>query len=90
MGSCIGMADWLAIVAGAAADFQHTSSISASDANIAFIFLFGVVFAFAFTLMQLIYLAEVLFSKLFRTSSVMQRPIRQHMINELKEWWFTR
>lgn len=54
MGSCIGMAIRLAIVAGAAADFEHTKSVPASDASIA------VVFACAFTSMQPIYPAEVL------------------------------
>jgi MFS family permease len=63
MGSCVGMAICLAIVAGAAAVFQHTGSVPASDASIAFIFVFGVTFAFAFTSMQPIYPAEVLSSK---------------------------
>jgi len=63
MGSCAGMAICLAIVAGAAADFEHTGSAPASKASIAFIFIFGCVFAFAFTSMQPIYPAEVLSSK---------------------------
>jgi uncharacterized membrane protein YadS len=64
MTSCGGMAVCLAIVAGTAADYEMTKSVSASDASIAFIFIFGVVFAFSFTPMQPIYPAEVLSSKL--------------------------
>ena len=63
MGSCVGMSICLAIVAGAAADFENTGSGPASKASIAFIFIFGSVFAFAFTSMQPIYPAEVLSSK---------------------------
>jgi MFS family permease len=63
MGSCAGMAVCLAIVAGTAADFENTGSTPASKASIAFIFIFGSVFAFAFTSMQPIYPAEVLSSE---------------------------
>ncbi|KAL3487615.1 putative transporter [Aspergillus germanicus] len=60
MGSCLGMSVALAIVAGTAAAYEQTGSVSSSSASIAFIFIFGVVFAVAFTPMQPIYPAEVL------------------------------
>jgi uncharacterized membrane protein YadS len=63
MGSCLGMSVCLAIVAGAAAKFEKDASKGASSASIAFIFIFGSVFAFSFTPMQPIYPAEVLSSK---------------------------
>jgi uncharacterized membrane protein YadS len=63
MGSCLGMSVCLAIVAGAAAKFTQDASKAASSASIAFIFIFGSVFAFSFTPMQPIYPAEVLSSK---------------------------
>jgi MFS family permease len=67
MGSCAGMAICLAIVAGTAAAYEHNhEAFAASRASIAFIFIFGVVFAFSFTPMQPIYPAEVLSSKLER------------------------
>ena len=62
MGSCGAMAVCLAIVAGAAAKYQQSGSTEASAASIAFIFIFGAVFAFSFTPMQPIYPAEVLSS----------------------------
>lgn len=62
LGSTAGMAVCLAVVAGTAADFQNNGNIPSSKASIAFIFIFGVVFAFAFTSMQPIYPAEVLSS----------------------------
>ncbi|KAL2862478.1 sugar porter family MFS transporter [Aspergillus lucknowensis] len=60
MGSCLGMSVALAIVAGTAAAYEKTGSVPSSSASIAFIFIFGVVFAVAFTPMQPIYPAEVL------------------------------
>lgn len=63
MASCLGMSVCLAIVAGTAAQFEKDASKGASSASIAFIFIFGVVFAFSFTPMQPIYPAEVLSSK---------------------------
>lgn len=63
MTSCAGMSIALAIVAATAAAYEKTGSVSASSASIAFIFIFGVVFAVAFTPMQPIYPAEVLASK---------------------------
>jgi hypothetical protein len=63
MGSCLGMSVALAIVAGTAASYEHSGSVPSSSASIAFIFIFGVVFAVAFTPMQPIYPAEVLASK---------------------------
>lgn len=53
----------LAIVAGTAASYELTGSVPSSSASIAFIFIFGVVFAVAFTPMQPIYPAEVLASE---------------------------
>lgn len=64
MGSCLGMSVTLAIVAGTAASYELTGSVPSSSASIAFIFIFGVVFAVAFTPMQPIYPAEVLASEL--------------------------
>jgi predicted MFS family arabinose efflux permease len=70
MGSCAGMAICLAIVAGTAAAYEHNhEAFAASRASIAFIFIFGVVFAFSFTPMQPIYPAEVLSSKLERETN---------------------
>ena len=66
MGACGGMAVCLAIVAGAAAKYEQSGSTQASAASIAFIFIFGAVFAFSFTPMQPIYPAEVLSSRSFR------------------------
>lgn len=64
MGSCAGMAVCLSIVAGTAAAYEHDhTAFAASRASIAFIFIFGVVFAFSFTPMQPIYPAEVLSSE---------------------------
>ena len=63
MGSCAAMAVCLAIVAGTAAKYEQSGSTQASAASIAFIFIFGAVFAFSFTPMQPIYPAEVLSSK---------------------------
>lgn len=66
MTSCLGMAACLAIVAGTAAGYEHNhEKHAASRASIAFIFVFGVVFAFSFTSMQPIYPAEVLSSTVF-------------------------
>lgn len=63
LGSCGGMVVCLAIVAGTAAEYENSGSVTASQASIAFIFIFGAVFAFSFTPMQPIYPAEVLSSK---------------------------
>ncbi|KAK2598166.1 hypothetical protein QQS21_005717 [Conoideocrella luteorostrata] len=60
MSSCAGMAVALAIVAGTTAQYQQSGSKSASSASIAFIYIFGCIFAVAFTPMQPIYPAEVL------------------------------
>ncbi|KAL2831702.1 putative transporter [Aspergillus cavernicola] len=60
MGSCLGMSAALAIVTGTAAAYEQTGSSTSSSASIAFIFVFGVIFAVAFTPMQPIYPAEVL------------------------------
>lgn len=60
MGTTLGMAVSLAIVAGTAAGYTHDPSNKAmSSASIAFIYIFGCVFAFAFTSMQPIYPGEV-------------------------------
>lgn len=55
-----GMVVCLAVVAGGAAGYVESDSIPASRASIAFIYIFGVVFAWAFTSMQPIYPAEVM------------------------------
>lgn len=60
LGSTIAMIICLAITAGTAAGYVNTGSKSSSDASIAFIYVFGVVFAFAYTSMQPIYPAEVM------------------------------
>lgn len=63
MGSCAGMFVCLAVITGATAKYQHDNSdTKASSAMIAFIFIFGVVFAIGFTPMQPIYSPEVLAS----------------------------
>lgn len=60
MGTTLGMAISLAVVAGTAAGYTHDPSNKAmSSASIAFIYIFGCVFAFAFTSMQPIYPGEV-------------------------------
>jgi len=60
VGSTFGMAVCLAIVAGTAAGYVHDPSNKAmAIASIAFIYIFGCVFAFAFTSMQPIYPGEV-------------------------------
>ncbi|CAM1502504.1 Fc.00g044880.m01.CDS01 [Cosmosporella sp. VM-42] len=60
MTSCAGLSICLAIVAATASEYERSGSVPASSASIAFIFIFGVVFAIAFTPMQPIYPAEVL------------------------------
>ncbi|KFZ19707.1 hypothetical protein V501_00546 [Pseudogymnoascus sp. VKM F-4519 (FW-2642)] len=60
MGSTIGMIVSLAMTAATAAVFVHSGSKTASTASIFFIYLFGVIFAFAYTSMQPIYPAEVM------------------------------
>ncbi|GAB1743263.1 hypothetical protein NU219Hw_g9112t1 [Hortaea werneckii] len=60
LGVTIGMSSCLAIAAGTAADFVGSGSRSASVASITFIYLFGSIFALAFTSMQPIYPGEVL------------------------------
>lgn len=60
MGATLGMAVCLAIAAGTAAGFVQTGSQQASVASITFIYIFGSVFALAFTSMQPIYPGEVL------------------------------
>ncbi|RGP80680.1 lactose permease [Fusarium longipes] len=60
MSSCLAMSIALAIVAATAAEYERSGSKPSSSASIAFIFIFGVVFAVGFTPMQPIYPAEVL------------------------------
>ena len=48
------------VMAATTATYQHTGSKAASDTMLAFIYLFGIVFSFAFTPMQQVYPAEVL------------------------------
>lgn len=63
MASCLGMSISLALMAATAAEYEKTGSVPASSASIAFIFVFGVIFAVSFTPMQPIYPAEVLASE---------------------------
>ena len=65
MGSCTAMAVCLAIVAGTAAEYVKSGSVVASQVSIAWIFIFGAVFAFSYTPMQPIYPAEVVSSKYY-------------------------
>ncbi|KAK8054355.1 hypothetical protein PG996_013656 [Apiospora saccharicola] len=60
LGATAGLILSLAIAAGTAAGYEQTGSRASSSASIAFIFIFGAVFAFAFTSMQPIYPAEVM------------------------------
>jgi len=60
LGCITGMIICLSITSATAAGYVHTGSLASSDASIAFIFIFGAVFAFAFTSMQPIYPGEVL------------------------------
>lgn len=62
MGSSLAMSIALALVAATTAEYQRSGSVPSSSASIAFIFIFGVVFAVGFTPMQPIYPAEVLAS----------------------------
>lgn len=60
MGATIGMVLTLSVVAGTAAGYeQHPDNKRMSSASIAFIYIFGCVFAFSFTPMQPIYPGEV-------------------------------
>lgn len=60
LGVTASMAVCLAIAAGTAAGFEKTGSQVTSITSITFIYLFGSVFALAFTSMQPIYPGEVL------------------------------
>lgn len=60
LGATTGLIICLSITAGTAAGYVNTGSQTSSSASIAFIFIFGAVFAFAFTSMQPIYPAEVM------------------------------
>lgn len=60
LASTASMAVCLALAAGTAAGYVHTGSHASSSASIAFIYLFGSVFAIGFTSMQPIYPGEVL------------------------------
>ncbi|KAK5953182.1 hypothetical protein OHC33_005750 [Knufia fluminis] len=60
IGSTIGMVICLSITAGTAAGYVNTGSTTCSSASIAFIYVFGAVFAFAYTSMQPIYPGEVM------------------------------
>jgi hypothetical protein len=64
LGSSAGMVVCLAVITGATARYQHDNSDkAASSAMIAFIFIFGMVFAVGFTAMQPVYSPEILSSK---------------------------
>src|ERR1700737_3849779 len=60
LGSTIGMIICFAIITGTTAGYINNGSREASIASIAWIYVFGIVFAFAYTSMQPIYPAEVL------------------------------
>ncbi|KAJ9611120.1 hypothetical protein H2200_004303 [Cladophialophora chaetospira] len=60
MGAALGMAVCLFITAGTAAGYVNTGSKASSSASIAFIYVFGSVFALAYTSMQPIYPGEVM------------------------------
>lgn len=60
LGATTGLIICLSIAAGTTAGYVNTGSHASSSASIAFIFIFGAVFAFAFTSMQPIYPAEVM------------------------------
>ena len=60
LGCTMGMAVCLSIVAGTASGYVQTGGKAVSSASIAFIYIFGSVFALAFTSMQPIYPGEVL------------------------------
>ncbi|CAI6332058.1 unnamed protein product [Periconia digitata] len=60
LGATAGLVVALSITAGTAAGYVNTGSKTSSNASIAFIFIFGAIFAFAFTPMQPIYPAEVM------------------------------
>jgi hypothetical protein len=64
LGSTTGMVVCLAIITDTTAKYQNDQNVEASSAMIAFIFIFGVVFAVGYTPMQLIYSPEILSSKL--------------------------
>lgn len=60
LGATAGLIVCLSITAGTSAGYVNTGSKTSSSTSIAFIFIFGAVFAFAFTSMQPIYPAEVM------------------------------
>ncbi|CAG8957269.1 hypothetical protein HYFRA_00010691 [Hymenoscyphus fraxineus] len=60
LGATAGLVLALSITAGTAAGYVNTGSKSSSTTSIAFIFIFGAIFAFGFTSMQPIYPAEVM------------------------------
>jgi MFS family permease len=60
LGATAGLIIALSITAGTAAGYVNTGSKTSSSASIGFIFVFGAVFAFAYTSMQPIYPAEVM------------------------------
>ena len=60
LGATAGLIIALSIAAGTAADYVKTKSETSSSTSIGFIFVFGAIFAFAYTPMQPIYPAEVM------------------------------
>lgn len=74
LSSTIGMSICLSIVAATTAEYQKQETKSLSTASIAFIFIFGMVFAIAFTSMQPIYIGEVSSNKL-RAKSMMLKQL---------------
>ncbi|CAN6633806.1 high-affinity glucose transporter Hxt2p [Trichomonascus vanleenenianus] len=74
LSSTLGMSVCMAIVAATTATFQKTGSHAASSASIAFIFIFGIVYAICFTSLTPIYPSEVSNTKL-RARSMMLHQI---------------
>lgn len=60
LGCMAGMIIALSITAGTAAGYVNTGSLTSSSASIAFIYVFGAIFAFGYTSMQPIYPLEVM------------------------------
>ena len=65
----------MAALAAALARFQATAAVAASTATLVFIYVFGVVFLFAWTPMQPIYPAEVLLNVLRSRSFIAQQLV---------------
>ncbi|KAJ5625739.1 hypothetical protein N7510_002048 [Penicillium lagena] len=83
LGATAGMTLALAVAAGTAAGYVHTGSKLDSNASIAFIYIFGSVFAFAWTSMQPIYPGEVLSNDMRAKGTVQLSRILFSFINHV-------